>query len=71
MIEWARSGRSTCQGCRRKISADELRYGHPTSPNASKPRFRWYHLKCGAKAYPETFKESLLNYQGDVPEPAR
>ena len=48
-LEPARSGRSTCKGCRRKIGKDEIRLGVLIEgPFGS--GYLWYHLRCAARS---------------------
>ena len=49
-IEPARTGRSTCRVCNKKIKEGEVRFGQDEL-NAT-----WYHLKCAAKGRPRAFK---------------
>ena len=49
-IEPAKSGRSTCKGCREKIAKEVIRVGSPyqfASPSGNeRTGFSWYHLEC-------------------------
>jgi len=49
-IEPAKSGRSTCKGCREKILKDTIRVGTPYQFNSPKGEvftgYSWYHLEC-------------------------
>lgn len=68
-IEEARSGRSTCKTCKKKIAKGELRFGvayksrYDEGDNFS---YAWHHLPCAAKALPEKVKPILADYEGDV-----
>ncbi len=57
-IEYAKSGRSSCQRCRKKIEKGELRfmlerivYGQSS--------FSYYHLECAARSHPEKLRAVL------------
>lgn len=63
IIEAAKSGRSKCGGCRKKIAKDELRFGEFNDRYES---YRWYHLVCGAALDARDFVEATEAYDGDV-----
>jgi len=51
-IEPARSGRSGCKACRRKIAKDDLRLGVMIEGPFG-AGYLWFHIKCAAKRRPE------------------
>ncbi len=57
VIEPARSGRSKCKTCRRKIPKDDLRIGilivGPFGPG-----YLWHHIQCGAKRHLDRLEEA-------------
>ncbi len=56
-IEKARSSRSKCRTCRRKIDKDTLRLGILLEgPYGT--GYLWHHLKCAAKRRPEDVEEA-------------
>jgi hypothetical protein len=72
MIEVAKSGRSTCRGCRQKIEKSVLRFGEET-PNMFSEEggmtYRWWHLTCAAKGkLANEVRDTLKGFTGDVPE---
>jgi len=68
-IERARSARSRCRFCRKKIALDELRLGQSeTDPRNGRPLTRWYHLKCAAEAVPDALERALVACEAEVPE---
>ncbi len=62
IIEAARSSRSKCGTCRKKIEQGELRFG---AYNERFDSHRWYHLVCGAALDREDFVEAAEEF-GDV-----
>ena len=75
-IEVAKSGRSTCRGCRQKIEKGVLRFGEEV-PNMFSEEggttFRWWHLECGATKgkLANEVRDALKSYPGEVPERAK
>jgi hypothetical protein len=70
-IEVAKSGRSTCRGCRQKIEKDVLRFGEET-PNMFSEEggttYRWWHLECAAKGkLANEVRDALKSFGGPVP----
>ncbi len=63
IIEPAKSGRSKCGGCKKKIEKGELRFGEY---NERYDSYRWYHLVCGAALDAKDFVEAAKDYEGDV-----
>jgi hypothetical protein len=63
IIEAAKSGRSKCGGCKKKIEKGALRFGEH---NERYDSYRWYHLVCGAALDAEDFVEAAKEYEGDV-----
>jgi len=63
IIEQARSSRSKCGECRKKIEKDELRFG---TYNERFESYRWYHLVCGAALDAEDFVEAAEEFDGEV-----
>ena len=72
-IEVAKSGRSTCRGCREKIEKDVLRFGEET-PNMFSEEggttFRWWHLACAAEKgkLANEVRDALKSFPGPVPD---
>ena len=72
-IEVAKSGRSTCRGCREKIEKDVLRFGEET-PNMFSEEggttFRWWHLACAAEKgkLANEVRDALKSFPGEVPD---
>ena len=72
-IEVAKSGRSTCRGCRAKIEKGVLRFGEEV-PNMFSEEggttFRWWHLECAATKgkLANEVRDALKSYPGEVPE---
>src|SRR5438105_3288016 len=69
MIEPARSDRSRCRGCRRKIAQGEIRFGFeeksadfPDAPGM----MRWFHLPCAADAHPHELHRELSDYANPI-----
>ena len=56
-IEPARSSRSGCKGCRRKIAKDALRLGVMIEGPFG-AGYLWFHLNCAAKRRPEDLEEA-------------
>jgi hypothetical protein len=75
-IEVAKSGRSTCRGCRQKIEKGILRFGEEV-PNLFSEEggttFRWWHLECGATKgkLANEVRDALKSYPGEVPDRAK
>jgi hypothetical protein len=70
-IEVAKSGRSTCRGCRKKIEKDVLRFGEEV-PNMFSEEggtaYRWWHLECAAKGkLANELRDALKGFGGEVP----
>jgi hypothetical protein len=63
IIEAAKSGRSKCGGCKKKIEKGSLRFGEH---NERYDSYRWYHLVCGAALDADDFVEAAKEYEGDV-----
>lgn len=63
IIEPAKSSRSKCGGCKKKIEKGELRFGEYNDRWES---YRWYHLACGAGLDAEDFREAVAECEGDV-----
>jgi hypothetical protein len=57
VIENARSGRSKCKTCQRKIDADILRIGVLVDGRFGQG-YMWHHLTCGAKRLLEQVEEA-------------
>ncbi len=71
-VEVAKSGRSTCRGCREKIEKGVLRFGEEV-PNMFSEEggttFRWWHLPCAAKGkLANEVRDALKSFDGPVPE---
>ena len=72
-IEVAKSGRSTCRGCREKIEKGVLRFGEET-PNMFSEEggttYRWWHLACAAEKgkLANEVRDALKSYPGEVPD---
>lgn len=68
-IEPAKSGRSNCRGCGRKISKSELRFGESLeNPYAEGEALVWYHVVCAACMRPEKFGPALDGYAQPIAE---
>ena len=63
IIEAAKSGRSKCGGCKKKIEKGALRFGEYNERYES---YRWYHLVCGAAIDARDFVEATEEFDGDV-----
>ena len=63
IIEPAKSSRSKCGGCKKKIEKGALRFGEH---NERYDSYRWYHLVCGAALDADDFVEAAEAYEGDV-----
>ncbi len=61
IIEAAKSSRSKCGECKKKIEAGELRFG---SFQERWESYRWYHLTCGAALDREDFIAAAEEYGG-------
>ncbi|MFQ5766811.1 MAG: hypothetical protein ACE5ID_02365 [Acidobacteriota bacterium] len=57
IIEGARSGRSRCKACRRRIAKDSLRIGFFIQGPFG-DGYLWHHLKCAARRFPERVEEA-------------
>lgn len=74
-IEVAKSGRSTCRGCREKIAKDVLRFGEEV-PNLFSEEggttYRWWHLACAAEKgkLANEVRDALKSFPGEVPNRA-
>lgn len=62
IIEPAKSSRSKCGECKKKLKEGELRFG---VYNERWESYRWYHLVCGAAIDAQDFVEAAENC-GDV-----
>ena len=75
-IEVAKSGRSTCRGCREKIEKGVLRFGEEV-PNMFSEEggttFRWWHLECAVTKgkLANQVRDTLKTYPGEVPDRAK
>lgn len=58
-IEAAKSSRSKCGECKKKIEQGELRFG---SYQERWDSYRWYHLTCGAAVDKADFLEAVEEY---------
>ncbi|MFU8806791.1 MAG: hypothetical protein ACNA8W_23495 [Bradymonadaceae bacterium] len=63
IIEAAKSDRSKCGGCKKKIEKGSLRFG---TYNERFESYRWFHLVCGAAIDARDFVEAAEEYEGDV-----
>lgn len=63
IIEAAKSSRSKCGVCKKKIEKGELRFGEY---NERFDSYRWYHLVCGASLDANDFIEAAEEFEGDV-----
>ncbi len=63
IIEAAKSGRSSCRGCKEKIEKGELRYGNYDEQWES---YKWFHLACGAAHNLEGFQQAVTDYDGEI-----
>lgn len=61
IIETAKSSRSKCGECKKKIDKGELRFGAYQERWDS---YRWYHLACGAAHDREAFLEAAKKFGG-------
>lgn len=72
-VEVAKSGRSTCRGCREKIEKGVLRFGEEV-PNMFSEEggtaYRWWHLACAAEKgkLANQVRDTLKSFDGEVPE---
>lgn len=60
-IEAAKSSRSKCGECKKKIEKGELRFG---SYQERWESYRWFHLTCGAAHDREDFLEAVEEFGG-------
>jgi len=67
MIEAARSGRARCRSCGEKIARGELRFGKLDRTFSRRNSYRWFHLACAAKEYPNRLEQSLEQFDGEIP----
>lgn len=68
-LEAARSGRSRCKSCRRKIAKDSVRFG-VLIEGPFGPGYLWHHLRCAAKRRIEEVEEAYaLGLQGELKVP--
>jgi Poly(ADP-ribose) polymerase and DNA-Ligase Zn-finger region len=67
VIENAKSSRSTCQACRKKIAGGEPRYGIAFESYDEELAHTWYHLACGAKHAAGRFQVVYEKYKELVP----
>ena len=65
IIEAAKSSRSKCGGCKKKIEKDELRYG---DYNEQWDSYKWFHLPCGAAHNQAGFMDAVESFEGDIPD---
>lgn len=63
IIEPAKSSRSKCGGCKKKIEKGALRFGEHNDRYDS---YRWYHLACGAALDARDFVEAARESDHDV-----
>lgn len=69
VIEPAKSGRSNCRGCGRKIPQGERRFGESLqNPYAEGESLVWYHLACAACMRPERFGPALEACEQAIPD---
>lgn len=76
VLEIAKSGRSTCRGCREKIDKGVLRFGEEVPNQFSEEggtTFRWWHLACAAAKgkLANEVRDALKSYPGEVPDRAK
>ena len=68
-LEAAKSGRSKCKTCRRKIAKDSVRFG-VLIEGPFGPGYLWHHLNCAAKKRMEEIEEAWsLDLHKDVKVP--
>ncbi len=67
LIENAKSSRSTCQACRKKIAGGEPRYGLAFESYDDEVGYSWFHLACGAKTAGARFQVVFEKYKDLVP----
>ena len=65
VIQPAKSSRSKCGGCKKKIEKDTLRYG---DYNDQWDSYRWFHLACGAGHNMDGFMQAAEEFEGDLPD---
>lgn len=54
VIEAAKSSRSTCRGCRRRIEQGEMRFGADEAGfYGDGESYSWFHLRCAAQRLPD------------------
>lgn len=63
IIEPARSSRSKCGGCKKKIEMGDLRFGEY---NERFDSYRWYHLVCGAGLDAQDFLDAVEEFDGEI-----
>ena len=63
IIEPAKSSRSKCGGCKKKLEKGELRFGEY---NERYDSYRWYHLVCGAALDARDFIEAVEDFDGEI-----
>ena len=65
VVEYAKSGRSTCKFCNEKIKKGEIRFGNPTTFDTgyqAVPGYYWHHHKCFWRG--SFNKKSWTNFDG-------
>lgn len=68
IIENAKSGRSSCRACRKKIDAGTPRYGLAIESYDEEIAHIWFHLACGAKDAKGRFQVVYDKYKDQIPE---
>lgn len=68
VIEKAKSGRSSCRACRKKIDAGAARYGLAIESYDEEIAHLWFHLACGAKDAKGRFEVVYEKYKDQIPE---
>lgn len=72
IIENAKSGRSSCRACRKKIDAGTPRYGMAIVSYDEEIAHIWFHLECGAKdSRGGRFQVVFDKYKEQIPELAQ
>ncbi|MFT3709029.1 MAG: hypothetical protein QM817_15385 [Archangium sp.] len=72
IIENAKSGRSSCRACRKKIDAGTPRYGLAIESYDEEIAHIWFHLACGAKdSRGGRFQVVFDKYKEQIPELAQ
>ncbi|MFO0599078.1 MAG: hypothetical protein U0228_27460 [Myxococcaceae bacterium] len=71
VIENAKSGRSTCRACHKKIDAGTPRYGMAFPSYDDEIGFTWFHLACGPAFAKNRFQVVFEKYKDQIPELAQ